>query len=52
MLYVGDDASFELSIQNERLIAALIAGAVAWYAKNVWLTVGIGMGALWLLQAW
>ncbi len=52
VLYVGDEASFELSIQNERLVAALIAGAVAWYAKNVWLTVGIGMGALWLLQAW
>lgn len=52
VLYVGDDASFELSIQNERLVAALIAGIVAWAAKNVWLTVGIGMGALWLLQAW
>jgi branched-subunit amino acid transport protein len=52
VLYVGDDSSFELSIRNERLIAALIAGTVAWLAKNVWLTVGIGMGALWLLQAW
>ena len=50
VLYVGDDAAFDLSIGNERLMAALIAGATAWLAKNVWLTVGIGMGALWLLQ--
>ena len=47
VLYAGDDASFNLSIGNERLLAA---GAIAWLAKNVWLTVGGGMGALWLLQ--
>ena len=50
VLYAGDDASFDVSIGNERLLAALIAGGVAWLGKNVWLTVGIGMGALWLLQ--
>ena len=50
VLYVGDDAAFDFSIGNERLLAALIAGAIAWLAKNVWLTVGVGMGALWLLQ--
>ena len=50
VLYTGDDASFDLSAGNERLLAALIAGGIAWLAKNVWLTVGVGMGALWLLQ--
>ena len=50
VLYVGDGASFDPSIGNERLLAALVAGAMAWLARNVWLTVGVGMGALWLLQ--
>lgn len=50
VLYVGDQSRFDLSIGNDRLIAAIIAAAVAWLAKNVWLTVGLGMGALWLLQ--
>ena len=50
VLYTGDDASFDLSVGNERLLAAMIAGATAWLAKNVWLTVGVGMAALWLLQ--
>ncbi len=53
VLYVGEDADLDLSLGNERLMAAIIAGTVAWLAKNVWLTVGIGMGALWLPQwAW
>ena len=37
-------------VSHERLLAALIAGAMAWLVRNVWLTVGVGMGALWLLQ--
>ncbi len=52
VLYTGDEASFELSIQDEGVVAGLIAGAVAWLGRNVWLTVGVGMGALWVLQAW
>ena len=39
-----------LAFGNERLLAATLAAAVAWLSKNVWLTVGVGMGALWLLQ--
>ena len=50
VLYVGDDRSFELALGNERLLAATLSAAVAWVSKNVWLTVGVGMSALWLLQ--
>jgi branched-subunit amino acid transport protein len=53
VLYVGDDQSFDLTPGNERLLAAVFAAAVAWYSKNVWLTVIAGMAALWLLEwAW
>ena len=53
VLYVGENQTLDLSIGNQRLAAACIAGAVAWGAKNVWLTVSTGMAALWLLQwAW
>ncbi len=50
VLYVGENQTFDLSIGNQRLVAAGIAAAVAWGAKNVWLTVSTGMAALWLLQ--
>ena len=40
-----------LSPTNERLVAAIIAAAVAWWTKNVLATIAVGMGALWLLQA-
>ena len=53
VLYVGENQTFDLSIGNQRLVAACIAAGVAWGAKNVWLTVSTGMAALWLLQwAW
>jgi len=50
VLYVGEEQSFQLSPGNERLLAALMAGGVAWATRSVWLTVGAGMAALWLLQ--
>lgn len=50
VLYVGDAQSFQLSLGNERLVAAAFATAVAWFTKSVWLTVAAGLPALWLLQ--
>ena len=44
------DDSFDAGISNERLLAALLAAAVAWATTNVWLTIGAGMSALWALQ--
>ena len=35
---------------NLRLIAGVIAAAVAWRTRNVLWTIVIGMGTLWLLQ--
>ena len=50
VLYVGD--AEELSVAgNERLLAAAIASAVAWLTRNVWLTIGIGMAALWVAKS-
>jgi branched-subunit amino acid transport protein len=50
VLYVGEDQSFDLSLTNERLLAAAFAASVAWLSRNVWLTVVTGMAVLWLLQ--
>lgn len=36
--------------QNERLLAGLLAMAVAWRTKNVFLTIGLGMISLYCLQ--
>ena len=40
-----------LSVANTRLIAGLLACAVAWRTKNAFLTIGAGMVALWVLTA-
>lgn len=50
VLYVGENSTFSATPDNERLVAALVAGATAWVTRNVWLTVSVGMAALWLLQ--
>ena len=50
VLYAGSEGGFDASPANERLLAALFAGGVAWLAGNVWLTIAAGMGALWLLR--
>lgn len=50
VLYVGPRQDFDAGIGNERLVAALIAAAVAWVGKNIWLTIASGMGALWVLR--
>ena len=36
---------------NSRLVAALVAGLIAWRTRNVLLTIVAGMLVLWLLQA-
>ena len=35
---------------NAKLIAALVAGAVAWWRQSAVLTIAVGMVALWLLR--
>jgi branched-subunit amino acid transport protein len=41
----------QIDLLNYRLFAGLLAAIVAWHSKNTWLTIGIGMGVLWLLSA-
>lgn len=50
VLYVGQDERFSAGAGNERMLAALIASGVAWATRNVWLTIGVGMSALWALK--
>ena len=40
-----------LSLENPRLLAGLLAGLIAWRTRNVFLTLIVGMGALWGLTA-
>jgi branched-subunit amino acid transport protein len=40
----------DLSFGNVRLLAGVLAALVAWRTKNVLLTIGVGMAALWVLQ--
>jgi branched-subunit amino acid transport protein len=37
------------SISNERLWAGVIAAAIAWRTKNMFLTISSGMASLWVL---
>jgi len=43
--------SIDVSLDNLRLYAGLMATAVAWYSKSMLLTLATGMIALWGLQA-
>ena len=45
------DGTLDISLGNERLLAGLLAGVVAWRTKNVLITIAVGMAALWILQA-
>jgi branched-subunit amino acid transport protein len=40
----------DVSPGNERLLAGLLAIGVAWFYKNVLLTIAAGMAAVWVLQ--
>jgi len=42
--------TFSLSLGNARLAAGILAAAVAWRTRNVFLTIGVGMSLLWMLQ--
>jgi branched-subunit amino acid transport protein len=42
--------TLDLSLDNAKLVAALVAGGVAWRWENALLTIGVGMAVLWLLR--
>jgi len=39
-----------IDVGNVKLVAALVAGAVAWWTRSAVTTIVIGMGALWALR--
>jgi branched-subunit amino acid transport protein len=44
-------ATGEFDLMTARFLAAVIAAAVAWKTRNVFATIGVGMGVLWVAQA-
>lgn len=44
------DGSLALAPGNERLVAGVVAAAVAWYARGVFATIAAGMATLWILR--
>lgn len=46
------NGALDISLGNQRLLAGLLAIAVAWFSRNVLLTIAAGMALLWALQAW
>ena len=51
VLLVGAEISL-LPWHNPRLVAALVAGVVAWRTRNALWTIVVGMLVLWLVQQW
>ena len=45
-----ENGALEVSLDNERLLAGLVAALIAWRTRNVLLTLGAGMATLWTLQ--
>jgi branched-subunit amino acid transport protein len=43
--------ALDISLGNNRLIAGVLAAVVAWRTKNVFLSIAVGMIALWILSA-
>jgi len=48
---VRPEGAVDLSPDNLRLMAGILAAVVAWFSRNVLLTLAVGMAALWTLQA-
>lgn len=44
------DGTLNISLENTRLLAGLIAILVAWFSRNTLITIIAGMAALFLLQ--
>ncbi len=50
-LFLRDD-KWNLTLDNQRLLAGLVAIVVAWISKNTLLTIIAGTAALFVLQIW
>lgn len=45
------EGPWNLNIDNYRIIAGAVAGAVAWRTRNVLATIIVGMAMLWILES-
>ncbi len=43
--------ALDVSLNNLRLLAGVLAALVAWRTKNVLLTIAVGMATLWILMS-
>lgn len=48
---LSQDGALDLSLGNAQIYAGALAAAVAWFTRNMLLTIVVGMAALWVLQA-
>ena len=48
---IAPNDAIEISFGNARLLAGIAAGLVAWRTQNMFATIGVGMAALWALEA-
>jgi len=44
------ESTVTATLVDERLIAGVAAGVVAWKTENVFATIAVGMGVLWVLR--
>jgi branched-subunit amino acid transport protein len=44
------EGALDISLDNARLLAGVLAALVAWRTRSVMWTIGVGMGALWALR--
>jgi branched-subunit amino acid transport protein len=49
-MLVGNGDPAGAAIVNPKVAAAIIAGIVAFFTRSTLITLGVGMGALWLLR--
>jgi len=42
--------TLDAGLSNPRVLAALVAGVIAWLWRNTLLTIGVGMAVLWLTR--
>jgi len=47
---LAHENALDVSLGNARLIAGVVAALIAWRTKNTWLTIAVGMLALFVLQ--
>jgi branched-subunit amino acid transport protein len=43
------EGTLAVGIDNEQLLAGIVAFVVAWYTENMFVTIVVGMGTLWAL---